>query len=84
MIMGKEAPTPRHFQAMSSFHATAKQPPSARNMSDTTRYVKEKTGVPGGVFVTCLNSRTTSGAAAPTTPHANLYQDQLTSIGTAP
>jgi hypothetical protein len=52
--MGRDEPTPIHFPAMSSFQATAKQPPTARNIAEIRRYVMEKTGAPGGVLVTCL------------------------------
>ena len=33
-IMGRDEPTPIHFHAMSSFQATAKQPPSATNIAE--------------------------------------------------
>ena len=53
-MIGNEAPTLMHFKTTSSFQATAKQPPRARNVSETSKYAQEKVGVPGGVFVTCL------------------------------
>lgn len=72
-----------HFHALSSFQATANAPPIARKTKETNKYLHVRMGIREGVLVTCYR-RTASGAAAPTTPHQNLYHDQSTSIGIGP